>query len=154
MRAPALDGSTWPPDQPGARTGFGAATTHRMGLDAAFTPRAQDIADLVTARLVSLLDFDASPEDVPHVIDVLRSAARVGAGIGIVDARNSSLTLELMGADAAGALGEAERDLPGLTPELHAYARFVLHAGHHVARVGPQAVEALEEAIAATDRDD
>jgi len=115
-----------------------------MGLDAAFTPEAHEVADLLTARLVPLLPVDASPEDLPHVIDLLRSAAQAGAGIGLVDARDASLDREHMGADAAGALGEAERDLPPLPAELRAPARYLLHAGHHVARLGPESVSALE----------
>lgn len=150
LAAPRLDGSSWPAAAPGARTGFGAATTHRMGLDAAFTPEAHDVADLLTARLVPLLDVDASPEDLPHVIDVLRSAAQTGAGIGLVDGRDASLGRDRMGADAAGALGEAERDLPPLPPSLRAAARYLLHAGHHVARLGPDAVAALEADLGPT----
>lgn len=149
LRAPRRDGSTWPPADPGARTGFGAATTHRLGLDAAFTPQAHEIADLLTARVVPLLDVEASPTDLPHVIDLLRSAAQAGAGIGLVDGRDVSLGRELMGADAAGALGEAERDLPGMPASLRTAARFLLHAGHHVARLGPEQVEQLEAELTA-----
>lgn len=150
LAAPRPDGSTWPAAASGARSGFGAATTHRMGLDAAFTPEAHDVADLLTARIVPLLDVDASPEDLPHVIDLLRSAAQTGAGIGLVDGRDASLDREHMGADAAGALGEADRDLPPMPPRLRVAARYLLHAGHHVARLGPEAVAGLEADLGAT----
>src|SRR5690606_10053862 len=116
---PRLDGSTWPPSDRRARRGFSAATTHRLGLDAAFTPQAHEVADLIAARLLPLLELDASPADLPHTIDLLRSAARIGAGLGLVDARQD-LGPELMSADVAGALAEAEADLPPLGPSLRA----------------------------------
>ncbi|GAA3528921.1 hypothetical protein AFL01nite_01780 [Aeromicrobium flavum] len=147
LTAPTLEGSTWPPADPAARSGFGAATTHRLGLDAAFTPEAHEIADLLTARLLPLLPFEASAEDLPHVVHLLRSAAQAGAGIGIVDARDTSLAPGRMGADVAGALGEADRDLPPMPASLRACARYLLHAGHHVARVGTGVVPALEAAL-------
>jgi hypothetical protein len=147
LAAPTLAGSTWPPADPGARSGFGAATTHRLGLDAAFTPQAHEIADLLTARLLPLLPFDASAEDLPHVVHLLRSAAQAGAGIGIVDARDGSLAPDRMGADVAGALGEAERDLAPMPASLRLCARYLLHAGHHVARVGPDVVPTLEASL-------
>lgn len=143
LEPPRLDGTTWPPARPGARTGFGAATTHRMGLDAAFSPEAHDVADLVTAHLLPLLDLQAAPQDLPHVVDLLRSAAQMGAGIGLVDARDASLGRDQMGRDAAGAFAEAEGDLPPMPASLRRAARYLMHAGHHVARLGPEEVEAL-----------
>ena len=150
LAVPTLDGSTWPADDPGARTGFGAATMHRLGLDAAFTPQAHEVADLLTARLVPLLQVDASPADLPHTLHLLRSAAQAGAGLGLVDARDATLAPDRMGSEVAGALGEAERDLPPMPPELRAQARFLLHAGHHVARRGPEVVDLLEAQITGT----
>lgn len=119
-----------------------------MGLDAAFSPEAHEITDLIIARLLPLLDLDASPTDLPHVIDLLRSAAQTGAGIGLVDGRDTSLTAEQMGADAAGALGEADRDLPPMPAPLRSSARYLMHAGHHVARRGQQCVAELEAGLA------
>lgn len=121
-----------------------------MGLDAAFSPEAHDVADLVTAHLLPLLDLDAAPEDLPHVIDLLRSAAQVGAGIGLVDGRDSSLGRDLMGADAAGALAQADGELPPMPASLRTTARYLMHAGHHVARLGPEQVEALEADLRST----
>ncbi|MET1132141.1 MAG: hypothetical protein ABWX60_01825 [Aeromicrobium sp.] len=144
LAVPTLDGSTWPAADPAARSGFGAATMHRLGLDAAFTPQAHEVADLLTARLVPLLALETSPDDLPHTVDLLRSAAQAGAGLGLVDARNTSLGPDRMGADVAGALGEAERDLPPMPSQLRAQARFLMHAGHHVARLGPEVVPLLE----------
>lgn len=150
LEVPHLDGSTWPATAPGARSGFGAATTHRMGLDTAFSPEAHEVADLVTAHLIPLLDLTAPTEDLPHLIDLLRSAAQVGAGIGLVDGRDASLGRDEMGADAAGALGEAERDLPPMPAGLRVAARYLLHAGHHVARLGAEQIEALEADLGTT----
>lgn len=147
LATPTLDGRTWPADDPGARTGFDASTTHRLGLDAAFTPEAHEVADLLTAHLVPLLPIDASPDDLPHVVDVLRSAAQAGAGLGIVDARSTTLASDRIGPEVAGALGEAERDLPPMPAELRRQARFLMHAGHHVARLGPGVLPALEAEI-------
>ncbi|SKB09791.1 hypothetical protein [Aeromicrobium choanae] len=148
LAVPTLDGSTWPAADPAARNGFGAATTHRLGLDAAFTPEAHEVADLLTARLLPLLALDASPEDLPHTVDLLRSAAQTGAGLGLVDARDQSLGPDRMGAHVAGALGEAERELPPMPSTLRHQARFLLHAGHHVARLGPEALPRLEAQLA------
>lgn len=125
-----------------------------MGLDAAFSPEAHEITDLITARLVPLLELDTSPTDLPHVIDLLRSAAQTGAGIGLVDGRDTSLTAEQMAADAAGALGEADRDLPPMPARLRSSARYLMHAGHHVARLGPSCLAELEAGLAGPNRPD
>ncbi|MTB87410.1 hypothetical protein H9L21_06365 [Aeromicrobium senzhongii] len=149
LALPTPDGDTWPPADPAARHGFGASTIHRLGTDAAFTPRAHEIADLLTARLLPLLAVDSSPTDLPHVVQLLRSAAQAGAGIGIVDARDGAIAADRMGADAAGALGEAERDLPPMPAALRVHARYLMHAGHHVARLGPGVVDDLETELRA-----
>ncbi len=148
LAAPRLDGSTWPALAPGARSGFGASTIHRLGLEEAFTPRAREIADVVTSRLVPLLPYETRAEDLPHLVDLLRSAARVGAGIGLVELRDSTLPADVVGRDAAGALGEAERDLPPLPAPLGGLTRYVMHAGHHLARRGTDAVDLLAADLA------
>ncbi|MCL3836819.1 hypothetical protein [Aeromicrobium duanguangcaii] len=144
LARPTLAGDAWPAADPAARHGFGAGTIHRLGMDAAFTPQAHEVADLLAARLLPLLPIDASPADLPHVVQLLRSAAQAGAGIGIVDARSQAETPDRMGSDAAGALGEAERELPPMPAALRVHARYLLHAGHHVARLGPGVVDDLE----------
>lgn len=138
LARPRLDGTGWPGDHPAAAHGFGAATVHRLGLDAAFSPRAREIGDLVTARLVPLLQFESSFADLPHAIDVLRSAARTGAGIGLVGGEG-----EHIATDAAGALAQAQADLPPMPTEVGRAARYVLWAGHHVARCGDEVVATL-----------
>lgn len=146
LQSPTAAGTAWPATMPGARSGFGAATAHRLGLNAAFSPEALHAADLITAQLVPLLDFDASAPDLPHVVDLLRSAARTGAGIGIVDGR-SSIAPDRLSSDAAGALGLAAFDLEPLPTDLRRHVRYVLHAGLWAARRGDTAIEQLAHAL-------
>lgn len=116
---------------------------HRLGLDAAFTPRARAIGDLVTAHLVQRLEFEASAGDLPFAIDLLRSAARTGAGIGLIGGDDPGRITS----DTAGALAQARADLPAAPAATPDHVRYVLWAGHHVARCGDDVVAALAERL-------
>lgn len=142
VELPLLDGSTWPGTAPGAAHGFGSATMHRSGLDTAFTARAHVIADAIMARVVPAFDLEATTADLPHVIDLLRSAAQTGAGIGLVDGGDRSGS-EPISADAAGALQQALTDLPPLRPALAAQARYVVQSGYVIARRGDGALDEI-----------
>lgn len=146
LQPPTPTGATWPAAMAGADAGFGAATAHRLGLNAAFTPEALRIADLITARLVPLLELQASAHDLPHVVDLLRSAARTGIGIGIADGR-SSIAPDRLSPHAAGALGLAADDLEPLPPDLRRHVRYLLHAGLWAARHGESAIDDLEQSL-------
>lgn len=148
---PRRDGSTWPGGQPGVLTGrgssFAAATVLRIGTDAAFTPDAHAIADLAAAQVIPLLTFRCEPEDLPHTIHLLRTAAQQGAGIGLSEAR-STIAPDRMSLATAGALALALADLPPMPEDLRNAARQLLHTGHHLARCGPDEVDRIAADLA------
>ncbi len=127
-----------------APDGFAAATVRQLGLEMAFSQRAHEVADLICARLLPVFRLQAEPEDLPHVIDLLRSAAQTGAGIGLVESRNSTIEANQLSANAAGALALAFADLPPMPTALGRQALYALRAGHYLARLGDEQVAKLE----------
>ena len=127
-----------------APEGFAAATTRQLGLEMAFSPRSHEVADLICARLVPAFQIQAEAVDWPYVIDLLRSAAQTGAGIGLVEARNSAIEPDQLSANAAGALALAFDDLPPMPGDLRQHALYVLRAGHYLSRLGDGSIAQLE----------
>ncbi len=127
--------------------GFAAATVGQLGLATAFSPRAHEITDLICAHLLPEVKISASQTDLPHTIDLLRSAAQTGAGIGLVEARNHDLEPDQLTRTAVAAMAQALADLGALGPELGEQARFLMLAGHYLARRGEPALAELVEQL-------
>ncbi len=81
------------------------------------------------------LSTGASAQDSPYLQKVLRTAAQIGAGLGLVDPSPPG------GLDpgVAGALGVARRALPAMQPDWALLGAWFLAAGHFLARHDPAA---------------
>jgi hypothetical protein len=139
LALPRLDGSSWPPTA--ERPSFEASTYHEMGVRRAHEPDAHALADRLVAAALPRLRTGARAEDAPHLHKVFITAARIGAGIGLVEGRSAEAAE--LGPAAAGALGQARRDLPAMPPDWALLGSWFLLAGHYLARQDP----ALEEPV-------
>lgn len=143
---PLLDGGQWPATS--ARPSFEASTYHEMGLRRAYEPAAHALADRLAEQALPRLVTRASAEDEPYLHKVFLTAARVGAGLGLVEREAThSGPHELDGA-IAGALGAARRGLPAMQADWARMASWFLLAGHYLARQEPGDAEEVLRALA------
>ena len=140
---PRADGSTWP--GAAGRPSFEASTYHEMGLRRAHEPDAHGLADRLVAAASSRMRTGAGEQDVPHLHKVFVTAARIGAGIGLVEAGSAAAGEITPG--AAGALGQARRGLPAMQPDWALLAAWFLLAGHYLARHDPAAEPLVLDAL-------
>jgi len=154
LQFPRLDGTTWPDRDVVGRTSFAAATLYQLGYQEAFAPESHDIADLLLAHVLPLLQADATPEDEPYLRRVFSSAAQVGAGIGIVEGRVVQHQELGTDRDIAGALWVAADDLPSMPPHQQHVARYMLQCGYYLARTDSTQVTLLVEALLHEDHPD
>jgi hypothetical protein len=136
LRMPRMDGSSWPDRRDVERRSFAALTLYEMGYREAFEPEAAAIADRLVEEVLPMLPIDSAPGDAPYLRQVFVSAAQIGAGIGIVDRRTAHPGERGIDRDVGQALWEAVSELPAMPPEQRRIARYLLQAGHYVARTG------------------
>lgn len=133
--------------QPDAGSGsFAAATIYQTGYREAFEPEAHEVSDLLAEVIdaaTARAQIVVAAEDEPYLRQVFISAARIGAGIGLVERRGGTVDEHHIDRDIEGALREAVGALPSMSPEQHRVARYLLRSGHYVARTGPQVVRQL-----------
>jgi hypothetical protein len=147
LRVPRPDGSTWPTRDVVGRASFAASAVHQMGYGEAFTPQAHDIVDPLLEQVLPRLHVDAAPGDLPHLRQLLSSAAQIGAGIGLVEQRQVGQRLAEGGQatdrTVAAALLQAADELPAMPAHQHAVATYLLHCGYYLARTGPAGLSLL-----------
>ena len=125
---PRPDGSTWLSAM--AQPSFEASTYCEMATRQAHEPDAHALADRLLEAALPHVDTGASAEDAPYLRKVLLRAARIGAGLGLVDPSPPGL-LDLA---VAGGLGEARRGLPAMREDWALLGAWFLAAGHYLAR--------------------
>lgn len=140
---PLIDGSGWPDAAAVGRPSFEAATFHELAVRHAYDLEAHAIGDRLVADLLPLVVTRVSAEDEPFLHKVFLTAARVGAGVGIVERTVATPDPALVDRHIAGALWEARRKLPAMQPDWARTAGYFLLAGFHVARTGPAMVDRL-----------
>ncbi len=143
LRVPRPDGAGWP--DPG-RSGFEAATYLELGTQRAYEPQAHAAADSLLAAALPRLAVVADAEDQPYLAKTFTVAARIGAGIGIVDREQASGAGELDPA-IAGALHLARRGLPAMQDDWARVGGWFLLAGHRLGRCGPDALPELLDVL-------
>jgi hypothetical protein len=141
LALPRLDCSSWPPTA--ERPSFEASTYHEIGLRRAHEPDAHALADRLLEAALSRVSTQASAEDEPYLHKVLRTAAQVGAGLGLVDPSPPGL----LDPGVAGALGVARRGLPTMQPDWALLGAWFLAAGHFLARHDAAARDAALAAL-------
>ena len=139
---PRPDGSTWMNAM--AQSSFEASTYYEMGSRRAYEPDAHALADRLLAAALPRVSTGASAEDEPYLRKTLLTAARIGAGIGLVDPTGSPAQLD---PGVAGALGLARRGLPAMQPDWALLGAWFLLAGHWLARQDPDVRDAAVRAL-------
>ena len=143
---PRLDGTGWPEESAVGRPSFDTATFAELGQRHAYDPEAHVVADRLTTNLLPHLSTGVSAEDEPYLRKTFTTAARIGAGLGIVErGLASSTSATTMDRRVAGALWQARRRLPAMRPDWTAAAAWFLLAGYAVARSGLHVVDELRE---------
>lgn len=143
LALPRVDGTTWP--AAAERPSFEASTYHEMGLRRAHEPDAHALAERLVAAALPRVRTGASEQDAPHLHKVFVTAARIGAGIGLVEGRSAGAAELTPG--AAGALGQARRGLPAMQPDWALLGAWFLLAGHYLARHDPAAEPRVLDAL-------
>ena len=130
LALPRRDGSTWLGAM--AQPSFEASTYYEMATRRAHEPDAHALADRLVEAALPRVSTGASAQDEPYLRNVLRTAALVGAGLGLVDPSPPGQ----LDPAVAGALGHARRALPAMQPDWALLGAWFLAAGHFLARHG------------------
>ncbi|MCU1692295.1 MAG: hypothetical protein JWM64_1386 [Frankiales bacterium] len=150
---PAPDGAGWPSTDDVGRPTFAASALHESGLRNAYEIEAHAAADRLVDQLLPLLPTGATEQDAPFLRKVLLTAARIGAGVGMV-ARTGDAPAgpspDTVDRDVAGALLLARGALPHMPPHQAHLAGYFLLAGFRTTRLGPDEVDRLQERLGHT----
>jgi hypothetical protein len=146
---PRRNGVGWP--DPGGRPSFAASTYLELGTRRAYEPQAHAVADLLVPAALPRLGLVADPVDEPYLLRTFTVAARIGAGIGLVD-REQRAPGAGQGDDdldpaIAGALLLARRGLPAMQDDWAGAGGWFLLAGHRLGRCGPDALPELLDVL-------
>ncbi len=144
---PTADGSGWPDKATVGRPSFESNTFYELGVRHAYDAEAHAISARLADDLLPHVHTGASDEDEPYLHKVFTTAARIGAGVGIVDRGLGAAETGHVDRRIAAALWEGRRKLPVMSPEWGTTAGYFLLAGFHVARTGPPMVDRLLEEL-------
>ncbi len=141
---PRLDGSGWPDV---GRSGFDASAYLELGTSRAYDPEAHAAADSLLALALPRMGVVADPADQPYLAKTFTVAARIGAGIGLVDREQVAAGSADLDPAIAGALALALRRLPAMQDDWARAGGWFLLAGHRLGRCGPGALQELLDAV-------
>ena len=141
---PRPDGTGWP--DPG-RPSFEASTYFELGKRQAYEPEAHAVADSLVPAALPRMGVLAEPEDRPYLTKTFTVAARIGAGIGLVDREQVAAGSSDLDPAIAGALHLARRGLPSMQDDWARAGGWFLLAGHRLGRCGPDALPELLEVL-------
>ena len=141
---PRLDGAGWPD---AGRPGFDAAAYLELGTQRAYDPEAHAAADRLVTAALPRTGVVADAEDQPYLAKTFTVAARIGAGIGIVDREQVAGGPTALDPAVAGALVLARRGLPSMQDDWARAGGWFLLAGHLLGRCGPQALPELLDSL-------
>ena len=142
---PRIDGSGWPDPSEVGRPSFDTSTYYELAIRHAYDPEAHAAADRLVDELLPRIPTGVSAEDEPYLRKVFTTAARIGAGLGIVDRTLADHDPDQVDRSIAGALWEARRKLPAMQADWARTAGWFLLAGFHLARGGPAVLHRLRE---------
>ena len=141
---PRPDGTDWP--EPG-RAGFSASAYLELGTQRAYDPEAHAAADRLLAEALPRMGVVADAEDQPYLAKTFTVAARIGAGIGIVDREQVAGSPSELDPAIASALVLARRGLPSMQDDWARAGGWFLLAGHRLGRCGPDALPELLDVL-------
>jgi len=134
-------GDNWP--VAATRPSFEASTYYETGCRQAYEPAAHALAGLLLGAALPHLPTGAAEVDAPYMHKVLLTAARIGAGIGLVERTSTAARPGELDPAVAGALGLARRQLPAMQEPAALAAAWCLLAGHYLARHEPSQAEGV-----------
>ena len=144
---PRLDGTGWPDPAEVGRPSFEANTLYEVATRHACESEAQAIGSGLVDAVLPHVRTGAPPQDEPYLHNVFTVAARIGAGLGVVERGLGTPDSSLVDRRVAAALVQAGRKLPVMRRDWAHLAGYFLRAGHYVARtdlfVMPLLVEEL-----------
>lgn len=144
---PRLDGTGWTGAH--AQASFEASTHYENGSRQAYEPAVHALADRLLEQVLPAVVTGASEQDAPYLEKVLRTAARLGVGLGVVERASTTAAPGELDRGIAGALGLARRGLPAMRSDWERLAAWFLLAGHFLARHDaaqqPAVLRVLEE---------
>lgn len=143
LASPRPDGTGWPDRDRLPRRSFEARTYHELGIRNAFETEAHAVADRLAEDLLPLLDVAVAQVDEVFLRKVFITAARVGAGIGMLARTLPAASNGTVDAGVAGALWLARDALPTMPGPRADAAGWCVLAGFAVARGGPSAMAQL-----------
>lgn len=146
---PRPDGSGWPDRDSVGRPSFDSSTFYELGLRSAYEPEAHAISARLVDDVLPHVPTGVSAEDEPYLSKVFATAARIGAGVGIVERGLGVADPAVVDRRIGAALWEGRRKLPVMPPEWATTAAYFLLAGFTVARSGPDTVDRLVEELRA-----
>jgi hypothetical protein len=144
---PRPDGSGWPDRAAVGQPSFESNTFYELGLRSAYEPEAHAISARLVDDVLPYVPTGVSAEDEPYLTKVFATAARIGAGVGIVERGLGAADPAVVDRRIGAALWEGRRKLPVMSPEWATTAGYFLLAGFHVARSGPDGVDRLVEEL-------
>ena len=141
---PRPDGTGWPD---AGRRSFDAAAYLELGTRRAYEPEAHAVADALVPAALPLLGVVADPQDQPYLVRTFTVAARIGAGIGLVDREQVASGPADLDPTIADALHLARRGLPTMQDDWARAGGWFLLAGHRLGRCGPAALPELLDVL-------
>jgi hypothetical protein len=141
---PRPDGTGWPDV---GRPSFDASAYLELGTRRAYDPEAHAAADRLVEAALPRLGVVADPEDQPYLERTFTVAARIGAGLGMVDREQVAPGAVDLDPAIAGALLLARRGLPAMQDDWARVGGWFLLAGHRLGRFGPDALPELLDAL-------
>lgn len=143
LALPRLDGTGWPDEAALGRPSFETNTFYELAVRHAYDPEAHAVADRLVEQALPRVPTGVTAEDEPYLRKVFTTAARIGAGVAIVERTLGPADPGTADGRIAGALWQARRKLPAMQADWGRSAGWFLLAGYHVARTGPSAVDPL-----------
>ncbi len=142
---PRLDGTGWPDLDAVGRPTFDSLTLYELGLRNAFEDEAHHLSDRLVDAALPHVPTGVSEEDEPYLTKVFRTAARIGAGVGMVERTLSTPDMDSMDRRIGASLWQARRKLPVMRQDWTVFAAYFLLAGYYVARTDPFVIPVLVE---------
>ena len=144
---PRPDGSGWPDRVRVGKPSFESNTFYELGLRSAYEPEAHAISARLVDDVLPHVPTGVSVEDEPYLTKVFATAARIGAGVGIVERGLGVTDPAVVDRRIGAALWEGRRKLPVMPAQWATTAGYFLLAGFHVARSGPDSIDRLVQEL-------
>ncbi len=143
LALPRLDGTGWPDPAAVGRPSFDTSTFYELACRNAYETEAHEVADRLVGAILPQVPTGVSARDEPYLRKVFHTAARIGAGLAMVERTLPTPDPRSVDRRIAGALWQARRRQPVMSPDWARTAAYFLLAGYYVARTSPEVIPSL-----------